>query len=221
MHGRRLLERSELANSMIGEAEMKYLRLASLLTAWVLLASSAFAAPPPPGASPPPAGATPSRVEVPVEITPVNHVAKGKGPIKVDWHFKNGSGSVDLIIDPNGVYFFSVGYKRKAPGEVLHVELTLKTHAGAAYVFRFVGDASKGVEWSQRGNSALFKDDFKLFAPGHDWTGTYGLRLTAEAKKLLHQQQKDTCEAIWKTIGWGSGEVYRVPKFCKQYNEIS
>lgn len=191
---------------------MKVLRLVSVLAVCVVFTGPVFATPAPPGVTPSLAA------EVPVEITPVHSVAHGNGPIVVNWHFKNGTGLVNLTVSPDGAYRFSGNYKRKEPGKIFHVELALKSRVGAVYLFRYTGDASNAVRWSEKSGSAILKEDFKYFAPGHEWAGTYGLSLTAEAKKRLREQQKDTCQTMWRAIGWSSAASVSFPKYCKQFN---
>ena len=141
-------------------ATTKALRLVSVLAACVLFTRPVFATPAPPGATPSLAP------EAPVEITPIHYAAHGNGPIVVNWHFKHEAGFVNLTVSLESTYRFSGNYKRKEPGKIFHVELALKSRVGAVYLFRYVGDASNAVQWSEKGKSTILKDDFKYFAPG-------------------------------------------------------
>ena len=159
---------------------MKRLRIAALLAVWGFLAGSAFAAPPPPGAVP-----SPATLAV-TERLPVQHAPAAKGPIVVNWRFKNKSGSVNLTVNPDGTYLFSGTYNRPQQYQDLDVVLALKNHLGGAFVFEEVVPIGAmphgGLRWSKTGREAVLKDDYKTFGAGHDWAGYYRLRLSTDGQ---------------------------------------
>ena len=202
---------------------MRYVRLiGSLLPVLVFLGSAASAT------TPPPAGMSAPGAHVRVETTPVHHVAHGNGPIVVNWHLKDGLGQANVLVNPDGTYLFSGNYARKEPGKILDLELLLRSKKAGVYMFRYVGDVSNGgVRWSTQGKSAILKDDFKDFAPGHDWAGTYGFSLTAQGKQQQRKYQLAVCHGqywgasqadyrLWQKYEWKSGSIMD-PKFCAQY----
>lgn len=202
---------------------MKYPRLVgSLLPVLMFLGNSVSAT------TPPPTGTAPSEVRVRVETTPVHHVAHSGGPIIVNWRLKNGQGQANVLVNPDGTYLFSGNYTRKEPGKILDLALLLKSKKAGVYMFRYVGDVSRGgVRWSTHGKSAILKDDFKDFAPGHDWAGTYGFSLTAEGREQQRKYQLAVCHGqywgasqadyrLWQKYEWQSGSTMD-PKFCVQY----
>ena len=78
---------------------------------------------------------------------------------------------------------------------------------GSTYLFRYVANVSGGgVQWSKQGKSTILREDFKLFAPGHEWRGTYRLHLTAEAAKILREDEKQHCAGTATLISLGLGE---------------
>ena len=194
---------------------MKHFRLFSLLTILVFLASSAYAQNPPPKTV-----QTKSVLPVPgVEATGIRHAFHSTGPIVVNWHIKKTQGLANLVVNPDGTFLFSGNYKPAKPGKVLDLVLVLKSHVGATYLFRYMGNASGGgIKWSEPGQSTILKEDFKLFSPGHEWAGTYRFHLTAEAKKIAREDEKQACAQIANLINYGGGDWIGFPKYCQQFN---
>ena len=201
---------------------MKHFGLFSLFTVLVFLASSAHAQLPSRTVE------TPAGLHEPVEVTPMQHAAHSTGPIIVNWHFKKVPGSANLIVNPDGTYLFSGNYKPARSGKIIDVVLVLRSHVGATYLFRYVADVSRGdVQWSKEGKSTILREDFKLFAPGHEWSGAYTFHLDAEANKILRENEKQNCENIVagdKFFGWSFsyaeslGLGLGLPKYCQQFN---
>lgn len=192
---------------------MKHVRLFSLLTVLVFLLGYAYAQKLPPTVK------TPLVVGVPEEDSGIQHAAHSTGPIVVNWRLKKAQGSsANLIVNPDGTYLFSGDYKPAKPGKILDLVLVLKSHMGATYLFRYVANASGGgVRWSKEGKSTILREDFKLFAPGHEWAGTYGFHLTAEAAKILRRNEKNTCVSVALDVTYGGN--WSFPKYCQQFNE--
>jgi len=132
------------------------------------------------------------------ETSGVHHATHTTGPIVVNWHFKNAPGSAILRVNPDGTYLFSGNYKHKVLGD-FDILLGLKSSLGVIYLFHYAGDASKGVQWSKPGKSAVLKDDFNTFTK-HDWFGSYRFHLTAEGRKELEQQKR---ECALQAKQWG------------------
>jgi len=202
---------------------MKYGRLVSLLTVWVFLANAAFATSPPP--------ATRSAVAVrPVEVTRENQVPPSKKPsIKVNWTFKGGKGSTDLLVNSDGSYHFSGNYKPEAKGKYLELVLAVFRKPGidpyiaATYWFQYLGNASAGnVKWSKKGKNSVIGSDFQLYKKGYSWRGAYRLLSPAESKQVkvyLHGTNVvdvDACRKYfvsWQGGAWGNWEQICKGKF--------
>jgi hypothetical protein len=193
------------------------LRAVSMLAVWMLLTGSAFASPPPTVLKSP----IPNPIETtsPQKVTPRKDASAGKGPIIVNWHLKNGLGSANLLLNPDGTYLFSGIYKRKEPGKILDLVLALRSRVGATYIFEYMGNVSDhGVQWSKSSKNTILKEDFKLFASDVDWRGTYGFHLTKEAAKLKLINEKQNCADIQGWVNAGFPQVVSsYPEYCKLF----
>jgi hypothetical protein len=203
---------------------MRHLRLVLLFTAWVLLAGSAFAAPPPPGATPVPPGATAAAAELVVENTPTHHVSANHKPIMVNWNFKNKVGSAHLVVNPDGTYLFSGSYGRKEPYRDLDVALLVVSNSKPPreFVVEYKHDVNTvpagGLRWSNHGTSEALKRDFKSFESGHDWAGSY--RLIWTKGKTFVKEYKTCKEWANPAVAWTAYTMYGEvrPAYCSKFN---
>jgi len=153
----------------------------------------------------------------PVETTPVHH-GVGSGPVVVHWRYKNGAGSTNLIVNPDGTYLYPGTFHVAHPYHDIDVVIGLKNNLGGAYVFQYSGDIGViprgGFQWSKQGKSAVLTDDFKNFAARHDWIGSYQFYLT----KAGLQYEYDVCKYYATLISQGNGAAaYAAPSYCTTF----
>jgi hypothetical protein len=129
------------------------------------------------------------------ETSGTQHAEPTTGPIVVNYKFTKEEGSVNLTVNPDGTWLFSVDYKGKKPGYDIDVALALRSTLGGIIVWHYAGDASNGVQSSQQGKSDVLKDNFKTFAGKHDWSVKYDFALSAEGRaKRFEAQEKKKAE---------------------------
>ncbi len=141
-----------------------------------------------------PAAGTPA----PIEATPVTQatVAPSK-PIIVNWTLKKLDGKVNIVVNPDGTWNFSGGFKDKKPGDDWNISIGIKSSTGAIYIFHYEGDAAHGVEFSKQGSSTILKDDFTAFAH-HGWSGSYNFHLSEAARHARYEAMECKREQLRK-----------------------
>jgi hypothetical protein len=134
----------------------------------------------------------------PNESTPAAQatVAPSK-PIVVNWTLKKLDGKVNIIVNPDGTWDFSGGFKDKKPGDDWDISIGIKSSTGAIYIFHYEGDAAHGVEFSKQGTSDLLKDDFSTFAH-HGWSGSYNFHLSEAARRARYEAMERKREQLRK-----------------------
>ncbi len=141
-----------------------------------------------------PAAGTPA----PTEATPVTQatVAPSK-PIIVNWTLKKLDGKVNIVVNPDGTWHFSGGFKDKKPGDDWNISIGIKSSTGAIYIFHYEGDAAHGVEFSKQGSSTILKDDFTSFSH-HGWSGSYNFHLSEAARHARYEAMERKREQLRK-----------------------
>jgi hypothetical protein len=130
------------------------------------------------------------------ETSALQHVGPTKGPIVVEWRFKNNAGNANLTVNADGTYVFSGQYNEKKPNKDFDISLALKSTTDAILLFDYVGDAGNGVRWSKQGQSKFLSDDFSTFAGRHDWFGEYHLSETSEGRRLAYEAMEKRKEQV-------------------------
>jgi hypothetical protein len=161
---------------------VKYLRMVCVAAASILIAGSAFAQ------SDGPSG----------EGSGLQHAGASSGPLVLNWKLKKVDGSVNLLVNPDGSYVFSGQVSDKKPGKDFDIAVALKSTAGAVILFHYVGDMSRGVQWSKQGESIILKDDFETFAKHHDYAWRYTLPESDAARKKAYEEREHKREKIRK-----------------------
>jgi hypothetical protein len=142
--------------------------------------------------------APPAGTPAPAESTPVAEAtAPPSKPIVVNWTLKRLDGKVNIVVNPDGTWLFSGGFKDKKPGDDFDISIGIKSSTGAIYVFHYEGDAAHGVEFSKQGSSAILKDDFSTFAH-HGWSGSYNFHLSEAARRARYEAMERKREQIRK-----------------------
>jgi hypothetical protein len=132
------------------------------------------------------------------EASLLQHSPPTTGPIVVNWAFKKGVGATNLTVNPDGTYVFSGQYSGKKPNKDFDIALALKASTGAILLFRYVGDAANGAQWSNQGQSEILKDDFALFAGKRDWTAEYHFSESSAGKRAEYEARKKKLEDLRK-----------------------
>ncbi|MGA8938751.1 MAG: hypothetical protein WB439_06255 [Acidobacteriaceae bacterium] len=130
-----------------------------------------------------PATGTPAPSE---SMEAVQTTAAVTQPIVHNWQLKKLDGRINLMVNPDGTWVFSGGFKDKKPGDDFDVTFALKSSTGAVYLFHYEGDASSGVDFSKQGESVILKDDYSTFA-NHAWSGVYTFHLSAEGRRARYE----------------------------------
>jgi hypothetical protein len=118
-------------------------------------------------------------------------------PMVVNWTLKKLDGKVNIVVNPDGTWDFSGGFKDKKPGDDWDISMGIKSSTGAIYIFHYEGDAAHGVEFSKQGASAILKDDFSTFAH-HGWSGSYNFHLSEAARRARYEAMERKCEQLRK-----------------------
>jgi hypothetical protein len=125
--------------------------------------------------------------------------ARSERPFVADWPFPNGAGSAKLAVHEDGAYLFSGGFKENRPGHDFEIALALRVGGDGNVIFRHVGEASRGVEWSKEGRSDILKVDYKVFAPKPPVLhGEFELPLSSEGRAKIYEEQEKKREALLK-----------------------
>jgi len=119
----------------------------------------------------PEASAQPLDPDDAVEATPLLSTPPTTGPVSVNASFRNGAGHANLIFNQDGTYLFSGSYSGRKPLKDLDVVMAVRASTGATLLFRYVADASSGVQWSKQGSSDSIRDFWSTFAAGDKASG--------------------------------------------------
>ena len=145
------------------------------------------------------ASTTASTTDAPSETSTVTQGSNPSGqPIDIKWKMKKLDGGVDLLVNPDGSYDFSGGFRDKKPGKDWDISVALKSDGtGAIYVFHHEGDAANGIQFSDTGQSTILKDDFANTA-NYSWSGAYRFHLTDAARRAHYEEEKRKLEKLRK-----------------------
>lgn len=123
----------------------------------------------------------------PTETAPlVQQTVAPTKPIVINWTLHKLDGKVNLVVNPDGTWIFSGGFKDKKKEDDWDITLALKSSLGAVYLFHYEGNAADGVQFSKQGDSALLKDDYSTFAHS-GWSGVYSFHLSKEGREAKYK----------------------------------
>ena len=168
---------------------IKNLRIPAVLAVTVLASHQAFAQAPAPSAAPTPMETAPVETAAPAPAT---------NPIVHNWHLNKLDGHLNLVVNPDGTYVFSGGFKDKKPGYDWDITGALKSSLGAVILFHYEGDASHGIEFSKQGKSAILADDFATFTGKHQASWSYRFHLSAEGRRARFEAMERKREQLRK-----------------------
>jgi hypothetical protein len=171
---------------MTATTTIKFMRTVALFAICIFLVNLSLAQSP--------AAGTPA----PNESTPATQatVAPSK-PIVVNWTLKKLDGKVNIVVNPDGTWIFSGGFKNKKPNDDWDISIGIKSITGAIYIFHYEGDAAQGVEFSKQGSSTILKDDFSTFAH-NGWSGSYNFHISEAARRAHYEAMERKREALRK-----------------------
>jgi hypothetical protein len=141
-----------------------------------------------------PAAATPTESS---PLTPAPAVAPTQ-PIVHNWKLTKLDGKINVVVNSDGTYIFSGGFKDKKPLHDWDITLALKSSLGEVILFHYEGDASNGIEFSKTGQSDILKDNFASFAKNHQTAWNYVFHLSAEGRAKQYEAEEKKKEEIKK-----------------------
>jgi len=146
----------------------------------------------------PEASAQPLDPDDAVEATPLLSTPPTTGPVSVNASFRNGAGHANLIFNQDGTYLFSGSYSGRKPLKDLDVVMAVRASTGATLLFRYVADASSGVQWSKQGSSDSIRDFWSTFAAGDKASVSDRFYESAAGKRAEYEARERKREELQK-----------------------
>jgi hypothetical protein len=119
-------------------------------------------------------------------------------PITVQWTFKDGKGVANLLLNPDGSYIFSGNYRDHKQYKDFDITLGLKASTGAVFLWRFAGDASRGVSWSKQGKHSILAEDMPLFTTHIRWHAGYHFSESRAGRRHEYEVREAKREEAWR-----------------------
>jgi vacuolar-type H+-ATPase subunit H len=133
-----------------------------------------------------------------VEATALLTTPPTTGPVSVNASFRNGAGHANLTFNPDGTYLFSGSYSGRKPMKDLDVVMAVRASTGATLLFRYVGDASSGAQWSKQGSSDSIRDFWSAFAAGDKASVSDRFYESATGKRAEYEARERKREELQK-----------------------